>query len=144
MEEKNLIGHEVMIVSNIIKRHMNSNGAAYNIEEITGMQALIIKYIYYHDSQDVFQRDLEKKFNVRRSTATGILQLMEKRGLIERVSVSHDARLKKLKLTPKAVKCHLVIESEIQEFEKKMKQGLSEDEIELFIKLIRKIRNNIE
>lgn len=144
MEEKSLIGHEIMIFSNLIKRYMNANASANHIEELTGMQGLMIKYIYNHDSQEVFQRDIEKKFNIRRSTATGMLQLMEKNGLIERSSVSYDARLKKLKLTPKAIESHLIIEKSIEDFEIKMRQGLSEEEINCFLKTIRKIRSNID
>lgn len=144
MEENSLIGHEIMMFSNLIKRYMNANASAHHIEEITGMQALMIKYIYNHYSQEIFQRDIEKKFNVRRSTATGMLQLLEKKGLIERTSVSYDARLKKLKLTPKAIENHLIIEKGIEDFETKMRQGLSEEEINFFLKTIRKIRSNID
>ena len=67
------------------------------------MQRWVIGYLSEHEGKDVFQRDLEEEFSVRRSTATGILQLMEKNELITREPVSHDARLKKLVLTPKAI-----------------------------------------
>lgn len=155
MDKDDLIGHEIKMLSNLIKRHIDSNIARHNgidsegnsdrsNHELTGMQSLIIKYLYYNDSKDVFQRDIEKKFSIRRSTSTRILQLMEKKGLIKRTSVDYDARLKKLKLTQKSIEMKRMIEQDIDELEMKMRQGISEEEMNVFMKTIRKIRKNVE
>lgn len=155
MATGNMIGHEVKILSNLINRYMDAkvarqnelfgeNGLGNSNNELTGMQSLFIKYLYDNDSKEIFQRDIEKKFNLRRPTATGILKLMEKQGLIEKTGVSYDARLKKIELTAKAIKRHLLIEHDIMEFEAKMRQGLSEEQIDDFLETIRKIRANIE
>ena len=45
---------------------------------------------------------MEKEFQIRRSTATGTLQILEKNGFINREQVEWDARLKKLTPTDKA------------------------------------------
>lgn len=66
---------------------------------MTMMQSWIIRFLYEHSEEDIYQRDIEAEFSIARSTATGILKLMEKRGYIRRVSVERDARLKKLELT---------------------------------------------
>lgn len=155
MDKDDLIGHEIKMLSNLIKRYIDSNIARHNgidsegnsdrsNHELTGMQSLIIKYLYYNDSKEVFQRDIEKKFNIRRSTSTRILQLMEKKGLINRTSVDYDARLKKLKLTQKSIELHRMIEQDIDTFEIKMREEISEEEMNAFMKTIRKIRSNIE
>jgi len=149
MNTNNLIGHEVKILSNLIRRHISSNAEKHcdtdgNRDELTGMQSFIIRYLYSNQSKEIFQRDIEKNFNIRRSTATVILQLMEKRELIKKVNVSYDARLKKLKLTPKALKVNMNIEQDIESFEAKMRQGISDEHIEIFMKIIKKIISNIE
>ncbi len=92
---------------------------------------------------DVFQRDLEARFNIRRSTATGILKLMEKNGLIVRETVEYDARLKRLVLTEKAVKLHETIVREIDIIENTMRQGLSQEEFDSFFNTIEKIKKNL-
>src|SRR5690606_41099126 len=51
---------------------------------LTSMQGWIIGYLSKHKEQPVFQRDLEKQFNIRRATASGLLQLMERNGLLRR------------------------------------------------------------
>ena len=50
--------------------------------DITGMQSRVIYYILVHFQEGpVFQRDIESAFGLSRSTATGILQQLEKRTL---------------------------------------------------------------
>lgn len=51
------------------------------------MNGWVIVYLAHNSDRDVFQRDLEERFNVRRSTVSNILSLMEKKGLIKRESV---------------------------------------------------------
>lgn len=140
MENREL-GFQIKSVSNLMLRKMKSKGAE-NVE-ITRMQAWIIGYIYECGDQDVFQRDLEKKFNIRRSTATGILQLMEQNGLITRSSVPYDARLKKLELTPKALKIQKAIAERISRLEEIMGEGISEEEKEAFFGVMEKIKANL-
>ena len=65
--------------------------------DITGMQSRVIYYILVHFQEGpVFQRDIESAFGLSRSTATGILQQLEKKDIIQRESVARDARLKSL------------------------------------------------
>lgn len=55
---------------------MANDVAAEHIDEVTGMHGWLIGYI--ERQGDVYQRDVEKRFNMRRSTVTKMLQLMEK------------------------------------------------------------------
>ncbi|MFQ9564328.1 MAG: MarR family winged helix-turn-helix transcriptional regulator, partial [Faecalibacillus intestinalis] len=91
----------------------------------------------------VFQRDLEEEFSIRRSTATGILQLMEKNDLIIRQPVSYDARLKKLVLTKKASEIQNEIHKEIEKHDKKVREGITEEELEVFFNVMKKIKKNL-
>ncbi|HEX2985334.1 MAG TPA: MarR family transcriptional regulator [Caproiciproducens sp.] len=141
--QKREIGFEIRTLSNLIRHYFHDHIS--ELKEITGMQGWIIGYIYNHgESQNTFQRDLEKEFRIRRSTVTGILQLMEKNGLITRESVDYDARLKKLKLTPKAVEIHEKVLEEIVKTENRLRKGLSDEEIEEFFSIIGKLKDNME
>lgn len=68
---------------------------------LTSVQISIIDYISRVDNEDIFQKDIEKEFNIRRASATSALKLMEEKELITRTSTKKDARLKKIKLTKK-------------------------------------------
>lgn len=114
-------------------------------EALTGMQCGVLGFIReYSKKQDVFQKDIEKEFNIRRSTATGILQLMEKNDLIKRISVDHDARLKKIVLTEKGFNTREEVDQWNLETEKRMTQNLTPDEIETFLILIEKISKGLD
>ena len=93
---------------------------------------------------NLLKRDLEEEISIRRSTATGILQLMEKNELIIRQPVSYDARLKKLVLTKKASEIQHEINREIEKHDKKLREGITEEELELFFKVMKKIKKNLD
>ena len=62
-------------------------------------QLACIGFRAYEEGRPVYQRDLEECFKLRRSTISSILTTLEKKDLIQRVPVTHDARLKRLVLT---------------------------------------------
>jgi DNA-binding MarR family transcriptional regulator len=145
METKYLIGREIRILSNLIKRRVGSSKVIAETDKLTGTHGYMIGYIYHNmDKGDIFQRDLEEEFSIRRSTATGILQLMEKNGLIIRESVDYDARLKKLVLTPKAIAVHEAVMKEFESIESLIARGLTQEEINMFFDIMNKIKQNIE
>ena len=84
------------------------------------------------------------EFHLRRSTASGILQRMEKNGLVRRESVPQDARLKKLVLTPKAVALHADIHARIDEMEARLTRDVSREEVEQFCATLEKFQRNLE
>ncbi|MCQ2478306.1 MAG: MarR family transcriptional regulator, partial [Clostridia bacterium] len=103
-----------------------------------------IGYFFNNRDKDIFQRDFESHFSIRRSTATQILKLMEQRGLIIRKSVENDARLKKIVHTDKALEIQKIIEQDIKKREKRLRNGLSKEEINTFFSVIDKLKANLE
>ena len=100
MEYQEDLGFQIRTLSHLVKRTVDQTAFAGEENHPTGVQGWIIGYLYENRGKEVFQRDIQAQFSIRRSTVTGILQLMEKNGLITRSSVERDARLKKLELTP--------------------------------------------
>ena len=100
MQEQTICG-ELGMLNNLFKRQM-ARQSGEEFSKVTGMQGMIIHYLLVADG-DRFQKDVETQFRFRRSTATGILQLMEQHGLLRREPVPQDGRLKRLVLTDKAL-----------------------------------------
>lgn len=142
--ERKKIGHEIKTLSNLVKREISSSCVFDRAQGVTGMQGMIIGYLHRHEDQEVFQRDIEQHFKIRRSTVTGILQLMEKDGLIYRQSVERDGRLKRLMLTDKAVEVNRRIEQYLDAVDAKVIQGISEEELEMFYSLVDRMKKNLE
>ncbi len=144
MERTETIGFRVRTLSVGIKRAVDASKARSGDEHCTGTHGWVIGYLYENRHKDVYQRDIEKQFSVRRSTMTEILKLMEKNGLVERVKDDSDGRLKKIKLTPLALEIHEKHERGIEDFEKLIREGITNTEMSLFFDIMDKISRNVE
>ena len=143
MESKQL-GFEIHKTSRIIKRYADSDASKSYVDKMTGTHGWAVGYFYRNRDKDIFQKDFEQKFNIRRSTASAILSLMEKNGLILRESVPYDARLKKITLTQKALDVQAVVIDAFKRFEETMKQNITQEELDVFFTVLDKINNNME
>lgn len=124
-----------------IKRRMDARLAGMGV---TGVQGRVLHYIMDKCKEGpVFQRDVEQAFTLRRSTATGILQLLEKNGLIRRESVPSDARLKSLVPTEKAGGIHLGMRECIRETETLLTRGVDPDELRVFLQVAKQMSKNL-
>jgi len=141
MDKKVQIGKEITIFANRIHRSISKEAAQYGV---TGVQSRIIGFIYHKlDKKDIFQRDIEEELDIRRSSVTSVLQLMEKNGYIKRVSVSVDARLKKIILTEKGLEIQKNVYDFILKFEKSLRDELSNDEMKILVSLIDRLSKKI-
>lgn len=143
-ENRRKIGFQIKSINNLIRRNLDVRFAEAGLEEISGMQGPMLGYLYDHTrEQDVFQKDLEQQFNIRRSTATVMLQNLEQKGYIVRQAVKQDARLKRIILTDKAVEANLAIRRQIDAFNEELEAGITEEEkVELF-RILDKIIQNL-
>lgn len=90
------IGKELGNITNRIRRYVDNETSKYGM---THTQAMIIRFLKNNAGRAIFQRDIEKEFDIRRSSVTSVLQLMEKNKFIVRTSDDSDARLKQIHLT---------------------------------------------
>lgn len=142
MDNRKDAGRVVGMVSNQIKRQLD--GIILN-DTLTGMQGRFLHFILSHSSEhDLFQKDLEEEFNLRRSTATGILQLMEKGGLLYRKSVDYDARLKKIVVTPKGKEQRERVKESLRAMEERLQRGISAEDLAVFFRVMEQMSKNLE
>lgn len=96
------MGRLIQMLSHQMKRK-NCIVTMIDGDSLTVMQKHILKFILLETlHREIYQKDIEEEFQIRKSTVTGILQLMEKNGFIYRESVEKDARLKRIVPTKKA------------------------------------------
>ncbi|MFC6260614.1 MarR family winged helix-turn-helix transcriptional regulator [Levilactobacillus fujinensis] len=92
---------------------------------LTGMQISTINFIADHETtQDIFQRDLEHEFNMRKATASSLGTTMVTKELLIRVPATNDARYKRLLLTPKARQLAAQIEAFFEASERRLQHLL--------------------
>ncbi len=141
---KRVVGRDVKCLSNLIRRVHFASPIIKEFEDLTGMHGYVIGYVARESkTRDVFQKDLERVFEMRRSTASEILKLMERNGLIIREPLESDARMKKIILTAKAKEYGDKLNNEFKRIEDKITEGISDEEFEQFYAVYDKIKVNM-
>ena len=138
--------HHVGRIIHMLSHQLKRRGTMPEVEMgLTPMQKHVLTFILFETMErDLYQRDIEEEFRIRRSTASGILQLMEKNGFLLREPVAYDARLKKLVLTPKALAVHEGVISRIRATEARITKDVTPEELEQFFAITAKFRRNLE
>ena len=142
MGKEDSIGYRMRLIHNCIHKHMEAKRRA-NEDDVTGMQRWILIYLKKQGEKEIYQKEIEQEFRVSRATASNMLQLMERKGLITRETASCDARQKKLMLTPEARKLLDRAEQDIYEMEARIQDGFSEEEKKKLREYLDRIMKNI-
>jgi DNA-binding MarR family transcriptional regulator len=119
---------------------------AFIPEQLRGMsmtQLWTIQYIYENEKEGVYQKDIENFLRIRRSSVSSLLGKMEKGGLLLRVPVPEDARLKRLILTPEGREHYQTIEKINQRIEDYLVRTLTQEEREFLGSILKKIAENL-
>lgn len=138
------IGREIKMTQNLIQRLMDTTTRLNSQGGVSFSVKQICSYLYCNSDKPIYQKDLEKVFSLRRSSASAQLKKMEEKGLITREGIPEDKRLKEIKLTPLAEKEVEKTIEEIKNIEAVISGGITEDEAEALLKTLKKIRLSIE
>lgn len=130
-------------VINLFFRELDAMNTEKLQEPISGNNMIVIEYLIKHE-EPVYQRDLENHFFVRRSTISKVLRLMEEKGMIERLSVHDDARLKQIVLTDYGRRIHGAAVHHAQMLEEKLYRNFTEEEMDTLLLLLKKLEHNME
>lgn len=138
------VHNELRSLSHLIYRFIENLPNKKQIESMTGTNSCIIGYLTENDGHDVFQKDIEKAFGITRSTASKVINLMEQKGLVERQSVSCDARLKKIVMTDKSKAISHLMAEDMALVESVLTDGFTPDEKDALCSYIKRMKNNIK
>lgn len=142
MKDKSISLEIKKIDSLIVRRIM-----AYNkdtIYHLTPVQIVVIKHLIKNKDSVVYQKDIEKKLGLRKSTVSGILGTMIKNGIITRTDSTNDLRSKEIRLTETGYKLDKVMKKKAIEFEKLLQSNISKEDLEVFYKVTKQIQENLE
>lgn len=135
-------GKMINQISNRLRRRSRQVQEAIGI---SGAQGNILDYILVESRQrSVYQKEIEKEFGLRPSTATEALKLLEEKGLICRIPEEKDGRCKRIVFTPKAEAVQDALRREIEESEAILLQGVAPEEKELFLEIAGRMLRNLD
>jgi len=135
------IGNEMRDVQQMLHQKMEYERKTENVVSFIQMRTLT--YIY-DQSENVYQRDIEKELHIRRSTATQILKCLERDHYIYRESISSDARLKKIVLTPLSLGLIGRMRQHMDEIEHTLRQDISNEDLNTFFAVLDQMKKNLK
>ena len=140
------LGMELRTLSNLIRRYFEQYSHKKSIDAITGPNSWIIGYIgeKTEAGKEVYQRDLETRFGITRSTASKVVNLMVQKGMVKRLSVAHDARLKRLVLTEKSQEIKRLMDEDHVRFESALRKGFTDEELRQLFDYFDRMKNNLK
>lgn len=113
---------------------------------LSSIQSRMLGYLYIQsrEKKKVFQKELEEEFKIRKSSITSVIQILEKKGLICRISVPGDARKKELVLTEQGIAVQETVIERLDRLEALVHGALSPGERQLWFCCIRKIEDRLK
>ena len=142
MNEKN-ISIEIKKIDSLIVRKIISYDKNSNYQ-LTPVQIVIIKYLVKNKNNIVYQKDIEKKLGLRKSTISGILSTMIKNGIITRSESTTDLRSKEIRLSDKGLELDKKMKKKAIEFENLLQNNIDPKDLEIFYKVTNQIQKNLE
>lgn len=140
----NQIGSNLTAVANFYNHRRTELQKKIYSNAFGASNGYIISYLCENEDKNIFQMDIEREFDLSRSTVSTILKELEKEELIERKSVIIDARLKKVVPTQKAKMINEACSKEIAHFFYDLASNLSDDEFCTFVKVLNTLKKNSE
>ena len=133
------------MINCISNRLRNRSQEVHTQLGIGSAQGKILNYVLVEsEAHSVYQKDLEREFGLRPSTVTEMLNALEQKKLIQRVSDEWDGRYKKFVFTEKARSMKDRIRQEVEETEHLLLQGITEQEKQEFLRIAGKMLQNLE
>ncbi len=134
------IGRQINKISNYLRRRSQKTQEKIGL---TNNQALVLDYIMASNCP-VYQKDIEKEFDLRPSSATELIGGMEEKGWIERIVSPGDKRLKRIVFKDNSDVIRNSIKNEICTTEKQLIKGIDKKDLEVFMKVTNQMLKNLE
>lgn len=128
------------IVNNVFETRLNNASAGI---DLTAAQCDILGFIHHHSERKINPIDIEKKFNLKRPTVTGILKRLEEKGFIEIKIDPQDKRYKQITLTEKSNIIHEQMMRNLKTQEEILYANLTDEDMENLKRILTIMLKNI-
>ncbi len=108
------------------------------------LQVEIITYLIENKDKTIYQKDIEEKLKISKAAVSDVLNSMEGRDIITKEADVCDARRKRIIISKKAIETHDVMMKRLDSLNDCILDGISEDELNIFYKVIEKLKENMK
>ena len=142
-KEDEIIGFQVHELSKRMKEYVQNKCVEDGVDPVAATHGWLIGYLYANQDQELYQRDLEDKMHLAKSSIANILQTLEQAGYIRRETPEHDARQKRILLTPEGCEFELRMRQRLTSSEMQARTGISEEDQQVFLRVLRQMISNM-
>ena len=128
MEHKEALGWEMKRMSNTISSFIGTELTKAGFDEIIVTHGWILGFLCHQQDSVIYQKDIETRFSMPRSTVANVMKQFEQMGYITRQSDEKDTRLKRILVTKKGQDIHDATMSSIADINQKHESGISDEE----------------
>ena len=111
--------------------------------ELTFSQMEVLQFLCERKNEEIYQKDIEKHFNLSHPTVIGILKRLQSKDLIIIKKSEKDKRKRNIILTKKVIDSEEKMYAKKNEIEEHIKSLLSDEEISELEKLLKILCENI-
>lgn len=124
----NHIGYLIKQVFLMNQAKLNTMFAEF---DLTASQTFTLIYLFKATEHHrlVHQKDIEEAMDISNPSVTGILNRLEHKGLIHRVSSAKDARVKNIVVSEQALELDKILREKFRENEEELVSALNDEEI---------------
>ncbi|MCC8027993.1 MAG: MarR family transcriptional regulator [Clostridium sp.] len=134
-------GEIINKISIRLRRRSGKTGRRLGITEVQGR---ILEFILVESrDRQLFQKDIEREFDLRPSTATELLKNLEDQGMIQRVSSQRDGRYKIIRFTEAAEGIRLILQEELQKTEEQLIKDIPQKDLDAFMRVAGRMLENL-
>ena len=143
MEHKEALGWELKRMSNKIGSFIGAELTKAGFDEIIVTHGWILGFLSHQQDKVIYQKDIETRFGMPRSTVANVMKQFEQMGYITRQSDDKDTRLKRILVTEEGRKVHDESMKTCFATNAKMEEGISEKEKQTLRNVFDKISQNM-
>lgn len=140
MQQINALAPQMGHAAQLVRSRLEARLSQY---DVTPVQTHVLLYLAHHGGQAP-QCQLTAFLKVKPSTANGILDRLEEKGMVERSVSGADARRRFITLTDKGREQQALFRKSFRAAEEHMLRGLTPEEVETFRSLLGRIIQNLE
>lgn len=119
-----------------IEQQLNSS---LKSDDLTLSQGQILRFLRHKDNYQASFKEIEKDLDIAQSTTAGLVSRLEKKHFIEIFIDQNDKRMKLVRLTNTGVEAMDTFRTNMEIFEGKLFESLTEIELTLFAELLKKV-----
>lgn len=137
--------HDYGFLAQVLARSINQYFSKVGIElQLSGIEVVILNFFFDNHQTKVYQTDVEREFNIRSSTATANLQVMVRKGLLQRTVDPDDKRRKQLTLTTTATRLEEKLNEAKRHLETILVTGMSDEQQRTFLSSLELAIHNLQ